>query len=105
MTWDARKVLIAICFFVLASVAGASLALFWRGGADHPSVPEAGTTVQTQTAVNSAVRQVQETREKSDERIRKAYQDARKGVDCLSADAVVSKLNALLDELRQRDAE
>lgn len=104
MIWN-KRAWIAVTLLLLGIAVIASLAFWYRQGTPPPSVPEAGTTVQTQTAVNSAVRQVQETREKSDERIRKAYQDARKGVDCLSADAVVSELNALLDELRQRDAE
>ena len=100
MTWDARKVLIAICFFVLAGVAGASLALFWRGGTDHPSVPDVTHTADIQTAVQRAAETAVAERTTNDEAIKQAYGKAKERVMALSDDAVVLELNALLTELR-----
>ena len=102
MIWN-KRAWIAVTLLLLGIAVIASLAFFfWRDTAP-PSVPEAGKTVQTQTAVNSAVRQVQETRTTNDEAIKTAYEQAKRDAMALSADAVIADLNLLLDELRQRN--
>jgi len=102
MIWN-KRAWIAVTLLLLGIAVIASLAFWYRQGTPPPSVPEAGTTAQTQTAVNSAVRQVQGTRTTNDEAIKYAYRLAKESVANLSADTVVLELNLLLDELRQRN--
>ena len=102
MIWN-KRAWIAVTLLLLGIAVIASLAFWYRQGTPPPSVPEAGTTAQTQTAVNSAVRQVQGTRTTNDEAIKTAYEKAKRDTMALSADAVVVELNLLLDELRQRN--
>ena len=102
MIWN-KRAWIAVTLLLLGIAVIASLAFWYRQGTPPPSVPEAGTTAQTQTAVNSAVRQVQGTRTTNDEAIKNAYRLAKESVANLSADTVVLELNLLLDELRQRN--
>lgn len=102
MIWN-KGAWIAVTLLLLGIAVIASLAFWYRQGTPPPSVPEAGTTAQTQTAVNSAVRQVQGTRTTNDEASKNAYRLAKESVANLSADTVVLELNLLLDELRQRN--
>jgi len=102
MIWN-KRAWIAVTLLLLGIAVIASLAFWYRQGTPPPSAPGAGTTAQTQTAVNSAVRQVQGTRTTNDEAIKNAYRLAKESVANLSADTVVLELNLLLDELRQRN--
>lgn len=94
-----HQILTALCLALCLGLAVASLATYWSGATSRQSAPEVAVNAASR-AVTTAVDTVKETRVTNDEAIRKAYVDAKLEVANLSADAVVSELNLLLDELR-----